>query len=183
MFEFFNVAPITLPNADFNNDGTVDAADYAVWRKNTGTNVTPGTLGDADYSGHVDDADYQIWRAQFGTSPGAAGARGNAAENGTENGSAPPNDASAAVIQFDVELVSSRRPRRVATAEHLRLSADVVDRSSNNLLLSSLINRLAQYAVTTSTGGVDRALDPAAALRIDSLDIALDLFAPFWFPG
>ena len=38
---------------DFNNDGTVDAADYVVWRKNDGT-----------------QAGYDAWRANFGASLG-----------------------------------------------------------------------------------------------------------------
>jgi hypothetical protein len=38
---------------DFNNDGTVDAADYVVWRKNDGT-----------------QAGYDSWRANFGASLG-----------------------------------------------------------------------------------------------------------------
>ena len=74
VLEFFNVAALPPANADFNGDGTVDAADYVVWRKNDGTSVPPGTLGDADFNGQVNDADYQIWRAQFGTSVAAAGA-------------------------------------------------------------------------------------------------------------
>ena len=39
---------------DFNNDGTVDAADYVVWRKNDGT-----------------QAGYDAWRAHFGASLGS----------------------------------------------------------------------------------------------------------------
>jgi autotransporter-associated beta strand protein len=39
---------------DFNNDGTVDAADYVVWRKNPGGIYTPD--------------DYNIWRANFAQS-------------------------------------------------------------------------------------------------------------------
>ena len=73
VFEFFGLAAFSRPTADFNYDGAIDAADYAMWRKNKGTNVLPGTLGDADGNGTVDDADYQLWRAQFGTTPGAAG--------------------------------------------------------------------------------------------------------------
>jgi hypothetical protein len=38
---------------DFNGDGSVDAADYVVWRGNLGSDYT--------------DDDYQIWRANFGT--------------------------------------------------------------------------------------------------------------------
>lgn len=74
VFDFFGLAVIPTANADFNNDGIVDAADYVIWRKYNGTSVPPGTLGDADGNGQVDNADYQIWRGQFGTSPGAASA-------------------------------------------------------------------------------------------------------------
>ena len=62
---------------DFNNDGTVDAADYTVWRNN---------LGDADeaiinYNGDglngVDEADFNVWKQHYGessiTGPGAVG--------------------------------------------------------------------------------------------------------------
>jgi hypothetical protein len=43
-----------LPPGDFNQDGTVDAADYVVWRKGVGTTYTQD--------------DYDAWRANFGTS-------------------------------------------------------------------------------------------------------------------
>jgi hypothetical protein len=44
--------PIVTPgDGDFNNDGTVDAADYVAWRKTDGT-----------------QAGYDVWRANFGTS-------------------------------------------------------------------------------------------------------------------
>ncbi|MEX2309026.1 MAG: PEP-CTERM sorting domain-containing protein [Pirellulales bacterium] len=43
-------------NADFNGDGTVDAADYPVWRKNNGA-----------------QADYDAWTAQFGGPPSGGG--------------------------------------------------------------------------------------------------------------
>jgi hypothetical protein len=70
---YFGLAASSRPTADFNYDGAIDAADYALWRKNKNTSVMPGTLGDADGNGTVDEADYQIWRAQFGTIPGTAG--------------------------------------------------------------------------------------------------------------
>jgi hypothetical protein len=41
---------------DFNNDGTVDAADYVVWRKGLGTTYTQN--------------DYGVWRSHFGSSLG-----------------------------------------------------------------------------------------------------------------
>ena len=47
----------TLPG-DFNNDGTVDAADYVVWRKGLGTIYTQD--------------DYNVWRATSAKPPAAA---------------------------------------------------------------------------------------------------------------
>jgi hypothetical protein len=43
---------------DFNNNGIIDAADYAAWRKGLGTIYTP--------------ADYNVWRAHFGQTAGSA---------------------------------------------------------------------------------------------------------------
>lgn len=65
----------TGPTGDYNNNGTVDAADYAVWRDHLDTNtllpndITPGT---------VTQVDYGIWKANFG--PLTSGT-----ENGLEN--------------------------------------------------------------------------------------------------
>jgi probable HAF family extracellular repeat protein len=54
----------TLPG-DFNNDGSVDAADYVVWRKGLGTTYTQG--------------DYDLWRAHFGRAPTEAWSAGSGA--------------------------------------------------------------------------------------------------------
>lgn len=56
---------------DFNDDGTIDAADYVVWRKFNGTigSGTPKT-GDANGDTNVNGTDYGIWREMFGQ-PGA----------------------------------------------------------------------------------------------------------------
>ena len=48
---------------DYNDDGIVDAADYAVWRDHLGTSITlPGDTT----PGTVSQADYNVWRANFG---------------------------------------------------------------------------------------------------------------------
>jgi probable HAF family extracellular repeat protein len=49
---FIAVVPVELPG-DFNLDGTIDAADYVVWRKNSGTPES-----------------YNTWRANFGATLG-----------------------------------------------------------------------------------------------------------------
>jgi len=56
----------STPSGDYNHDGTVNAGDYVLWRKQA-TLTGPGLAADGDNSGTVDDADYTIWRASFGT--------------------------------------------------------------------------------------------------------------------
>ncbi|HEY3392944.1 MAG TPA: hypothetical protein VGK58_09570, partial [Lacipirellulaceae bacterium] len=71
---FLAVTP-KLPG-DYNANGTVDAADYVVWRKTSGqSGVRPaadgtGPTGAAD--GIVDELDYQLWQANFGASMSGA---------------------------------------------------------------------------------------------------------------
>jgi hypothetical protein len=57
-----------LQPGDYNADGTVDAADYVVWRKAVGQTSTFFNGADGDGSGAVNDRDYDIWRAAFGGS-------------------------------------------------------------------------------------------------------------------
>ena len=66
---------ITLVPGDFNRDGTVNAADYSVWRDTLGQ-TGPALAADADDSGIVDSADYDVWKLHFGTS-GSGSARLN----------------------------------------------------------------------------------------------------------
>ena len=51
---------------DFNLDGTVDAADYVVWRNSHGATGALYTQGDADLDGDVDGNDLTTWRNKFG---------------------------------------------------------------------------------------------------------------------
>jgi hypothetical protein len=50
-------ATITSNSGDFNNDGTIDAADYVVWRDGLGAFYTQN--------------DYDVWRAHFGQTAGS----------------------------------------------------------------------------------------------------------------
>ena len=60
--------PIAAPNlpGDYNQNGVVDAADYAVWRQNLNQ---PVTLPNDPTPGTVTPEDYQVWRAAFGRVP------------------------------------------------------------------------------------------------------------------
>jgi GH35 family endo-1,4-beta-xylanase len=68
---------LVVSPGDYNGDGTVNAADYTVWRN------TLGSADDlrADGNGNlvIDDGDFQIWKSAFGTIYGpGAGAAGHA---------------------------------------------------------------------------------------------------------
>src|SRR6476659_818761 len=56
------INPYATLAGDFNGDGIVDSADYAVWRKGFGTIYTQD--------------DYNIWRAQFGRTPATGAGAG-----------------------------------------------------------------------------------------------------------
>jgi Dockerin type I domain len=62
-----------LPWADFNADGNIDAADYAIWQQHFGSSVAAGVDGDANGDGMVDATDYTVWRDQLGESDAALG--------------------------------------------------------------------------------------------------------------
>jgi len=55
-----NLAVFALPNGDYNQDGSIDAADYVVWRKTIG-----GQLA------------YDAWRENFGTTAGSGSGQGS----------------------------------------------------------------------------------------------------------
>jgi hypothetical protein len=74
---FFNNLQIDSASAfvagDYNRNGVVDAADYALWRDTLGQSVTAGSGADGDNNGNIEPADYNIWRANFGSPSPAAG--------------------------------------------------------------------------------------------------------------
>ena len=55
---------------DYNRDGEVDAADYAIWRGDFGS--TADLAADGNRSGVVDAADYVVWRDNLTGGTGSA---------------------------------------------------------------------------------------------------------------
>jgi hypothetical protein len=95
---------------DYNEDGTVNAADYTVWRNASGSNVTPFDSPDGDGDGLVDRDDYLRWKANYGetvpafelamaaaTSFESLQTTNDLARNLAPNGS-PPGDQASAVM-------------------------------------------------------------------------------------
>jgi hypothetical protein len=66
---------------DYNRNGSVDAADYILWRKTLGLSGLAAFSGaDGDGNGVIGQGDYAVWRAHFGQMlPGAAAGASNAA--------------------------------------------------------------------------------------------------------
>jgi hypothetical protein len=64
--------PPSVPG-DYNSNGTVDAADYVLWRNG-------GPLAnEVDAPGTVNAADYDAWKARFGNASGSGSGLGNGA--------------------------------------------------------------------------------------------------------
>ena len=57
--------------ADFNRDGSVDAADLASWKSNFGDVNATLSKGDANADGRVDGDDYLVWQREFSASASA----------------------------------------------------------------------------------------------------------------
>ena len=71
----------TVLAGDYNNNGTVDAADYPLWRKNNGTS---NSLGPNDPIGvPITSAQYTQWRANFGKPSGSGVSVGSVPEPAT----------------------------------------------------------------------------------------------------
>lgn len=71
-----NVAPALI--GDYNGDGTVDSADYTVWRDSFGRSVAKGSGADGDGNGMIDEGDYAVWQLFFGATSGGGGFGGAA---------------------------------------------------------------------------------------------------------
>jgi hypothetical protein len=57
---------------DYNADGTVDAADYSVWRNTLG-DEGDGLAADGDGDRRIDEDDYGIWKRNYGRSAAGGG--------------------------------------------------------------------------------------------------------------
>jgi hypothetical protein len=96
---------------DFNMDGTVDAADYVVWRKN--------------FSG--DQAMYHAWRANFGASlgPGSGSAAYPLGASATPLSAAVPEPALLALVWIAIASLAIASAARYA-GRHARCHANPV---------------------------------------------------------
>lgn len=95
IFDLFAATPAGIAG-DYNNNGVVDAADYALWRDKAGTN---DTLANNSLPGPIGQAHYDQWRANFGKSlPATLG-----------QASGVPEPASAVIAGCGLLLIAARR--------------------------------------------------------------------------
>jgi hypothetical protein len=64
--------PDAGPDADFDNDGDVDATDLTTWSTNFGSTTATDASGDADGDNDVDGADFLEWQRQLTGAGGVA---------------------------------------------------------------------------------------------------------------
>ncbi len=163
--DFGNRAVAPQLVGDYNYNGTVDAADYVVWRKSLGMAATPSTFADGDASGVVDQADYGVWRAHFGQSLSASGSTAaiNASEDVSQPATAPIESGQAAPVTFDPETAVVNNEVLESTIGSGAASAPVLDSPTTLVIPSVTIARTRQFR------------PPAAATRnsADSRDEAL----------
>lgn len=98
----YEAAPplVTVPG-DYNRNGTVDAADYTIWRDHLNSNFQLDNEGGIS-PGVVDAADYNFWKSRFGLTSGGGSQFGAVAVP-------EPAALSAALLAAAVGLIVFRR--------------------------------------------------------------------------
>jgi hypothetical protein len=91
---------VGLPG-DYNDDGTVNAADYTVWRNTLGTSAQDA---DGNGSGMVDAGDFLVWKSNFGMSEGAGASLG-------QPGNVPEPASAFLVLVASSSVFAARRTR------------------------------------------------------------------------
>ena len=69
------VSVLNFKAGDYDFNGTVNAADYTVWRNSLGS--TTNAAADGNGNGNVDAADYVLWRKTLGQSGGPGAGTGS----------------------------------------------------------------------------------------------------------
>ncbi len=67
----FSLVTLEPLDGDYNGDGTVDAADYTIYRDTLGQSVALGSGADGNGNGVVDAGDYTVWANNYGATSGS----------------------------------------------------------------------------------------------------------------
>jgi cyclophilin family peptidyl-prolyl cis-trans isomerase len=98
---------LSAVRADFNHNGLVDAADFALWRNARNAKVTPFTGADGNGDGTVNDLDLAIWRSNFGNTAGTS-----TGTSGTLAAAVPEPSSPTLMAAIGLLFATARRARR-----------------------------------------------------------------------
>lgn len=99
------------PQGDYNRNGTVDAADYVVWRHQFGQVVPACSGADANCNTFVEIGEYQTWRINYGRS-GSSGSIAIGTENGEHLAKVPESSSLVCVLGIVSITIRGFRKRR-----------------------------------------------------------------------
>ncbi len=137
---------------DYNGSGTVDEADYGVWKTNFSALVAAGSGADGNGDGFVDAADYTVWRNNLGAMLPGAGAASVALSSGLQVVGTDE------IVPLPLIFVASDIESSINTASsdaYVRRTRTGVRPSFDNLLLAAT----GSSASRRSEMAVDAALD------------------------
>jgi hypothetical protein len=174
-------ATFTTPSlpGDYDDNGTVEEADYLVWRASYGMSVTPGWSADGNSDGLVNTTDYVIWRKNLGASSGAAQSilEPNVAAAGTEasplqstDNNASPSAALARTFVTDNEDAARRLSPFGRNAGFRPAIRESIPEAARDLLLTTGSAR--DFASTGDTTGPGRSAASRQISLSDELDIS-----------
>ena len=141
---------------DYNENGVVDAADYAVWRDNLGGTSLPNEGGISP--GVVDQADYDFWVSRFGATSGS----------GSLASAAVPEPTSVALLLAAVGGVALLRTRRSNGVDTMKDKPSKLSRGWLGLATCFVV----AWAVVGSTAQAAVYNDRVYSLGDDSLENA-----------
>lgn len=90
---------------DYNGDGTVNLADYVIWRDVLGATINNGSGADGDGNGVIDAGDYNVWKMNFGES---------LPQSVATNAQVPEPSALAALLVISICFIACCRQPRMA---------------------------------------------------------------------
>ena len=190
--------PFPVLPGDYNLDGTVNAADYTVWRDKSGMSVPAFCEPDGDGDGDVDGDDYDVWKDNFGNTVPTAGAGAGAsvgaaaiipAQPAFKGGEVivPMAESIAAPVEAKVDAIRASGWAMFATGSPRDDSAApprertngfrVVESASDHLLLLLASERLGHSAQQDFAVVHDRGTDDHRADDLDKQDVFDDPLA------
>jgi len=113
---------------DYNGDGTVDAADYTVWRNSLGQTGI-GLAADGDNTGasagRIDQADYAVWKSNYGQTAGSGAGATTGLSSSANTGVPEPAGLSLLIIAGALACVQIRIIGRPIDLAHGSLTIGV----------------------------------------------------------